>query len=376
MKVRSNMCPCGGYHAPWRCPKITLPPVEMKENFSGPSSGIFVGRLGYPNVFAGPLGMLGSGLADSPGSWFGMRYSDIIAMRFSVIRSKDRQSVRSREKLVSDMQELSLAKAPTDVEMLFRKKPSRKMTFSPVSQPMGPSAELKRLTITENPKINAKVERIAGDDLKAAQASSMLYGEGIDVYQITNILSSGALGTDKKMVPTRWSITGTDDMLAKGMMKEIRQFRPISDCMVFSSAFLHNQFEILLMPGSWEYENFESSPDTGLIVEEYEPFHGRKAYAEKEGGGYYAARFAVCEALHRMRRQARVVVFREIGSGYSVPLGVWQVRENVRNAMRQKTARFSTRNEALDYIGRRLRIPIHEYMRRSAVLQQRSLTDF
>lgn len=377
MKVHSNMCPCGGYHAPWRCPKIALPPVEMKESFFGPSPGIFVGRMGYPNVFAGPLGMTSPGIADSPGKWFGMRYSDIIAMRFSVIRSKDKQSVHSKERLVSDMQELSIAKRPIDVEMLFRKKPSSKMTFSPVSQPMGPSAELKKLTLAENPRIGAAVERIVRDDLKASHAASMLYGEGIDVYQVTNIFSSGILGQKgKKMVPTRWSITGIDDMLAKGMMKEIRESRPLNDFTVFSSTFLHNQFEVLLMPGSWEYENFESSPDSGLMVKEYEPFHGRKDYAEKEGGGYYAARFAVCEALHRMRRQARVVVFREIGSGYSVPLGVWVIREDVRNAMRQKPARFQSRKEALDFIGRRLRIPMHEYMKRSAVLQQRSLNDF
>ncbi|MBI2173464.1 MAG: hypothetical protein HYT73_04660, partial [Candidatus Aenigmarchaeota archaeon] len=52
MKVRSSLCPCGGLHAPWRWPKIAVAPPAVKENFFGPSSGIFVGRLGYPNVFA------------------------------------------------------------------------------------------------------------------------------------------------------------------------------------------------------------------------------------------------------------------------------------------------------------------------------------
>ena len=130
------------------------------------------------------------------------------------------------------------------------------------------------------------------------------------------------------------------------------------------------------MPGSFEYENFEAAPSNGLIVEEYEPFLGRKEYAQKEGGGYYAARFAVCEALHKMRKQARVVVFREIGKGYSVPLGVWVVRETARNAMIQKPARFGTLNGAIELLKKRLNIGFDEYIKRSIILRQRRITDF
>lgn len=376
MKVRSSLCPCGGLHAPWRCPKIAVAPPAVKENFFGPSSGIFVGRLGYPNVFAGPLGMLGSGMAESPSEWFGMSYADIIAMRFSVIRSKEQRSVRSSGKTVLDMQDIVIAKKPTDIEMLFRKKPVHKMTFSPVTQPMGPSAELLKLTLAGNPMISGRVEQIVRDDIKAADAAGLLYREGIDVYQLSNILSSGVLGIRKKMVPTRWSITGIDDTLCRGMMEEIRQFPEAGKYMLFSSFFLYNSFHILLMPGKWEYENFESSPEDGMIVEEYEPFRGRKAYAEKEGGGYYAARFAVCEALRKMRKQARVIVFREIGKGYSVPLGVWVVRQTAREAFNKPPVEFSTYNEAAGYLQTKLRIPLREYTRRSVILQQRRLNEF
>lgn len=376
MKVRSSLCPCGGFHAPWRCPKIAVAPPPVKESFFGPSSGIFVGRTGYPDVFAGPLGILGTSLADSPSEWFGMRYSDIISMRFSIIRSKEKRSVRSSDRTVSDMQDIVIAKSPTDIEMLFRKKPVHKMTFSPVTQPMGPSAELVKLTLAGSPKISGRVEQIVRDDIMAADATGMLYKEGVDVYQLSNILSSGVLGIKKKMVPTRWSITGIDDTLCKGMMDEIRQFPETGKYMLFSSAFLYNSFHILLMPGKWEYENFESSPDDGLMVEEYEPFHGRKAYAEKEGGGYYAARFAVCEALKRMRKQARVIVFREIGKGYSVPLGVWVIRQTVRDAMKKKPLEFSSYAEVVGYLQGKLHIPMKEYAKRSVILQQRRLNEF
>ena len=77
-----------------------------------------------------------------------------------------------------------------------------------------------------------------------------------------------------------------------------------------------------------------------------------------------------------MKRQARVVVFREVYEGYAVPVGVWQVRENVRNAMKSDCEKFSTLKEALDYIRPRLRIPLEEYVKRSKILRQMRLSDF
>ncbi|MDI6721671.1 MAG: hypothetical protein QMD85_04730, partial [Candidatus Aenigmarchaeota archaeon] len=248
MKIHSHICPCGGYHAPWRCPKISLPVMEIKESFFGPSTGTFVGRIGYPNVFVGPLGATGdASVVDSPNKWFGMKYADIIQLRFSLIRSKQANNVYSRSRLVEDVQELALAKKPADIEMLFKKRPSYKMTFSMINQPMGPSAELQKLTISENPKINVSVEKIARDEIKASEAVSMIYREGADVYNISNILSTGILGLKKnqKLVPTRWSITSIDDILCKDMLCEIRDFPSVNEYLVFSSFFLHNKFDIL-----------------------------------------------------------------------------------------------------------------------------------
>ena len=112
------------------------------------------------------------------------------------------------------------------------------------------------------------------------------------------------------------------------------------------------------------------------ISEEYEPFEGRTDYAKKQGGGYYAARLGVVEALYKMRRQARVVVFREIGTSYTVPVGVWEVRENVRHALEAPPQKFATKEEALAYIASQLAVPLAEYMKKSKVLLQRRLTEF
>lgn len=381
---------CGNRICPLM-PRIRAAPgvqKRVKQDFFGPSYNVFVGRFGYPNVNVGPMAALEEKPnLDSPGEWLGMSYQKIIELRSLLIRSKQREGVFSRSRLVEETQQLAMASKPTDVEMHFRKKPVYRVSFSDVVQPMGPSAPLERLRITENPRIPRKVDSIVSDELKAAEASYEMYKGGMDVYKITTIFSSGALGMGegKKMVPTRWSITSLDDMLAKELMKDIRGFPSINEYMVFESQYLDNHFVILLMPGSWEFENFEAwAPGSTWsfnlkkteILEEYEPFRGRTRYADKEGGGYYASRIACTEKLKDMHRQARVVVFREVYEGYVIPLGVFVVRETARKAYQGKPRRFATKEEALKYCDSRLRISIREYTKSSRMLQQKRLGDF
>lgn len=377
-----------------RCPLLARFRVEPKiekrvsKDFFGPSMNVFVGRIGYPRVSIGPLTAIElKARLDSPGSWFGMDYGDIIELQSLLLRSKLRQDVHSRSRFVEETQELALASKPTDVEMRFRKKPVYRMSFSDMYQPMGPSAALEKMRITENPKISRRVEKIVRDEIKANEAGFLLYKTGQDVYRISSILSSGIMGLErnKKLVPTRWSITATDDIVFKSIVSGVKDFPSVNDYLVYSSNYLDNHFEILLMPGNWEYENFEAWAPGSMwsfnlkkteIIEEYESFRGRTAYADKEGGGYYAARLAVIEALWGMRRQARVVVFREIYEGYTVPLGVWQVRENARNAFKGRPEVFKTLGEALKHINSKLRLSINDYIDVSKILKQRRLSDF
>ena len=147
---------------------------------------------------------------------------------------------------------------------------------------------------------------------------------------------------------------------------------------------MDNSFTILLMPGYWEFENFEawapgsnwSAQTQAKIIPEYEPYHGRTAYAESQAGGYYASRISVVRYLEKIRKQARAVVFREVSEGYSVPLGVWVVRETSANAFKQKPHIFDTKKEALDYINPKLKVPLNQYTKQSKILSQRTLADF
>ena len=83
-----------------------------------------------------------------------------------------------------------------------------------------------------------------------------------------------------------------------------------------------------------------------------------------------------------MKRQAGVVMFREIHPRYSVPLGVWVVRETVREAFRKRGEKFDTKKDALDFVDSRLRakggmrIGIRDFEALSKILQQKRLTDF
>ncbi|MCW4055332.1 MAG: hypothetical protein NWE82_00955, partial [Candidatus Bathyarchaeota archaeon] len=116
-----------------------------------------------------------------------------------------------------------------------------------------------------------------------------------------------------------------------------------------------------------------------VLYGDWEGHSGRTSYASI-GGCYYAARLAVCELLMKERRQASVVVLREARPGYIMPVGVWQVRENVRNAMRQPPLKFKTLNEALQRVSSQFHIHIKHWMAKSKLISdarmQRKITQY
>jgi len=75
-----------------------------------------------------------------------------------------------------------------------------------------------------------------------------------------------------------------------------------------------------------------------------------------------------------------VVVLRESHPGYIMPVGVWQVRENVRNAMRQEPLKYNTLEEALARVAGQFQIPLEQWVGRSRLLRdalfQRKITEY
>ena len=372
-------------------------PFMSSEDIAGASPpSVFIGRIGYPNVYAGPLVPPveeDTSLYDLPEFWFGKSIDEIVAFRSMLIRGKHRVHVREFEeagKIIEKTRELALAAKPVDVELMLTKKPHGSIFLSDDIQPFGPSAPIRDLNVA-NTTWDHQIEKAYSDtDLKAVPAVLELYGKGVLETRIQKAFSVGAFGQEenRRLVPTRWSITAVDDIISKNLMEQVKQFPEINEYRIYESNYLDNVFEVLMLPREWSYEAIEAwypgtvwNPNGKQVVmfSDWEGHDRRTTYAQI-GGCYYAARLAVCEQLVKERRQATVIVLREAHPGYIMPVGVWQVRENVRNAMRQKPLIYNTLNEALERINNQFNIPLQGWIRESYLIRnslfQKRITDF
>jgi len=164
------------------------------------------------------------------------------------------------------------------------------------------------------------------------------------------------LKKDKKLVPTRWSITATDDTLGKSLLKEVREFPWIENHELFFGEFLGNQYILLFFPNVFSCELFELylpgsswNPSEEIKAStDIEGFGGRKTYASNTVGGYYAARLPILEYLKSIRRQASVIAIRIETPTYWAGLGVWVVRESVRKAINSGKIEFDTESSLIE----------------------------
>ncbi|MGB9842397.1 MAG: Nre family DNA repair protein [Candidatus Bathyarchaeales archaeon] len=372
-------------------------PLMASEDIAGASPpSVFIGRIGYPYVYAGPLVPPvheDTSLYDLPEQWFGRSIDEIVGFRSLLIRGKHRVHVEKFEqagKIAEKTRELALAENSVDLELNLTKKPRGFLFMDDDVQPFGPSAPIRDMRLG-NAKFDSRIEKAYYDtDLRATEAVLELYSRGVMVTKIQRAFSVGAFGIEKnrRLVPTRWSITAVDDIISKALIEQVKTFPEISEYRVYESVYLDNVFEVLMIPDAWSYESMEAwypgtvwNPrgNSTLIFSDWEGRDGRTTYAQI-GGCYYSARLAVCEQLVKERRQATVIVLREARPGYIMPVGVWQVRENVRNAMRQKPRLFKSLNEALQFISSRFEIPLRRWVMQSELLKkalfQKKLSDF
>ena len=362
---------------------------------SSPPS-VFVGRYGYPYVQVGPLTPTYYGdteILDAPEQWFGKSIDEIIYYRSQLIRGMTPVNVKKPWKagrLLEKTRELSLAEHYVETEMKLFKKPTKRFYMNGDVQPIGPTAPMKNMSIGYI-KWNQRMEKCFYDsDLRAAPASVKLFEDGIPITNIMRAFSMGSFGIEKnrRLVPTRWSITAVDDLLGKHLTRKIKEYPLLNQYEVYESDYIGNRFEVLLVPDPWAYQAYEAwypktlwNPDEKnvAIVADWEPYKGRSKYASM-GGCYYSGKLAVLEQLEKVKRQARVFIFREAYPDYILPVGVWQVRENVRNAMKQEPRRYDTLNGALGRVMGRLTIPLEKWVETGPLLKQiltqRKLTEY
>jgi len=369
----------------------------MTEDIAGMSPpSVFIGRIGYPNVYAGPLVPPiheDTTVYDLPERWFGKSMDEIVGFRSMLVRGKYRvnaQKFMDAGKILDQTRELALADASVELQLNLTKKPRNSIFLDDNVQPFGPSALIRDLHVG-NARYDDKIEKAYYDtDLRAGPAVLELYSRGVMVSKIQKAFSVGAFGVEKnrRLVPTRWSITAVDDIISKSLMAKVKSYPEINEYRVYESTYLDNIFEILMIPQRWSYESMEAwypgtvwnpNGNSIAIYSDWEGNSGRTTYAAI-GGCYYSARLATCEQLSKERRQATVIVLREARPGYIMPIGVWQVRENVRNAMRQKPYLFKSLAESLQFIGGRFEIPMQRWIMQSELLKQalfqKKISDF
>lgn len=375
-----------------RCPVMlrvnsfvrSVPLIKTLNIFGASPPSVFVGRVGYPYVYAGPLVPPiheDTSLYDLPELWFGKTIDEIVRFRSMLVRGKHRVHVRRFEeagKILDVTRELALASRATDVELSLKKHPRGSIVLNADVQPFGPSAPIRDLRMS-SARWDHQLEKVYYDtDLRAKSAVLEVYSRGVMVTKIQRAFSVGAFGVkpQRRLVPTRWSITAVDSMISKDLIERVKEFPLINEYRLYESSYLENQFEVLMMPDAWSYEAIEAwypgtvwNPGGRRVVMfgDWEGYSGRSSYAEI-GGCYYAARLAVCELLTKERRQASVVVLREARPGYVMPVGVWQVRENVRNAMRNPPIRLETLDQALQKISIGFRIPLQQWINKSRLI--------
>ncbi|MFW9886925.1 MAG: hypothetical protein ACFFER_02010 [Candidatus Thorarchaeota archaeon] len=348
---------------------------------SSPPS-IFVGEQGYPKVLAGPLipPIIGrdAAIMERPDLWLEKTIDEILSFRFNLVRTKKLIPVDAAAdppRILSETQTLALSETPTSSEATLLKRPSFTSVFSDRTLPTGPSAPLQLFVLEDNPKVPKAVDKATSDtDLRAVGGIMEMFEGGVHQQQMTRLLSVGLLGEqrNRRLVPTKWSITAVDDIVGKELHKQVLRLPWINDYLVFVDHALGNTVALLFLPSGWQFEAMESWLG-GLnppIITDNEWFLGRKDYASSVVGAYYATRLPALQHLRKIGRQAGVIVFLEIDPQLWVPLGVWRFREIARRALQSQTKRFSSLDEALNEIGKHLRNPIERWLKLSKLYRE------
>ena len=355
------------------------------DSISGTSPpSVFVGSYNYPKVFVGPMVPPIHGnteLLDSPEKWKGKSLEEIINFRLNLVRGIQKTSVDQTEgRYIENLQEVTMSSKPTDLDLIFNKKVSSNVSIDGESAPFGPVGEIKSAKFSGSMS-SVPIEKIFYDkDMKADDAVLKLYNSGIQISKIQKCFSIGMLGKKRKLVPTKWSITATDDIISKSIKDEILENNLIDTCKIFSYEHLGNIFSVLLFPHRWVFEMIEAWYSNGILGFGADNEDARGIdHPPNIAGAYFAAKLGVLEYISKNKIQAGVLIFREIRPEYAIPVGVWQVREGIREAMKQQPQIVSNFNQAIEVASTKTSVSKKEWISNGNMinlLRQKTLQDF
>jgi DNA repair protein NreA len=369
----------------------------LSESLSGATPpSVFVGRYGYPKVKLGPMVPPLHGdttILDNPEMWLGKSIEEIVNYRLSLVRGISTVDIHNTSgKYVESLQELAMTSESVESELTFEKIPisdieqEKDIGIDTESAPFGPAAPLKTFKISSSLSADQKLEKAFYDkDLPAAEGIVTLYHDRVEVSRIQRVLSMGMLGFQKnrRLVPTRWSISATDDIISNSLIKEIETFPAIDFFKVHKHIHMGNYYSVILIPDDiWSFEMqeawYDNEGNLGVGID-FENANGLSHYPSI-GGAYYAARLAVAEHLFKKRHRAAALILREIRTEYAIPVGVWQIREGIRKALDGESNQFDNFHKALSFACVNLSVSKSEWITNSKMYknmkEQTRITDF
>lgn len=360
---------------------------------SSPPS-LFVGEYGYPHVRVGPMVPPYHGdtsILDNPELWLGKSLEEIVNYRINLLKGTMIHNVsKISDRYIESLQDLAFSKRAVDSTMTFEKTPSQYLNEMVLNKNnleeiptvfSAPVSEFKIYPSTSDEKIEKKYY---DGDLLASDAVVELYENNVDITRIAKVLSIGMLGRKKnrKLVPTKWSITAADDIVSMNLLKKIKD-NTVLDChLVFYFNHLGNYYSIIFIPDDvWNFEMIESWIDTNgrvHIGSDYESGKNIEHYPSI-AGAYFAARLAAAEYLFKKRKKSSVLILREIHPEYFMSLGVWQIREGIRESLKSKGKKFETFDSALKYGVSKTSLSINEWIKNSSIIRnkkQKRISDY
>lgn len=367
-----------------RIKKLYGKSILLKEDLFGSTPpSVLLTEIKYPKI---SLGILisedkNTEIYDNPILWTEkeMSIEDIVKLRVNLINARKITDVllpRKNSVLYEKILDSMLSVKSIDVEAKI-KKIALSDKFSKLLGFYGFKGILKDLQLAENPKIPVITDRMVEEDIKAEEAIKELYIYGFSDYYISRLLSIGALGLkiNRKLVPSKWSITAVQSILIKFLYNFIKRFsKTIERVIVFNYKFYGNDFYAIVFPGDGKFELIEAIlPGSAYNLHYNFVIMGR----DDESGGYYAAKLSFYELLNELGRKANCIIFRIITKEYYMPLGVWVVREGTRRLFKNPIEKFYNLNEALNYIDKKLEkynISVFKLKTYSNILKQKLLS--
>lgn len=316
------------------------------EGFSPPN--LLVGEFGYPQVNIGPISTNEIRYArENPETWakMGLDLIDILKMRLNMLYAFQKVRITKPSSIINVLREMIISIKPIDIDVYLKKEPRILIKLNADIPPIGASGILDKVEVTGNPITTRKVEQAIEEDVKTSIIVPELWKHGMNFYYIQRLLSAGLLGvrSRRRIVPTRWSITATDNILSNFFLKSIKSKKPVIEAALHYWEYLGNIYYIILIPNDfWAMEMFEiwlplsvwvKASNNPVLIHIYEDYDGKP---NKIDGGYMAIRYSVLEHLRKINRIASVIAIRIITPKYFAPVGSWQIRESVRLALQSK----------------------------------------